>query len=333
MATAANFDLSRGSRPRKFANHRAWLVGCLFAALMAAQALGFFLLGTGRSGLGLSESILVLDGLLALACAGIAFRRAQGITALLWFLFAAVRVVLLVPTALQAFDTLFDKEILSDSTRSLLILPLWCPDPDAALPSGDAPSRAGQVRDIPRSLPDRHCRCPHLLHFLFSPMSRMLPDDAVLRGISLSNAQSLLLLIAALLRLQFARVPDTRNLLIRLALFLLVCAVATFVGDWLFLHNSTAGIWFDLGWAVSWVAAGLVAIPWTPSPEAQFSPEPPNFLSFLGTNLVLVALLSCNAWLTDRWKPENLSSTWQSPCRFSPSLSAWPSPSSTSNRK
>jgi|CZLA01.1.fsa_nt_gi diguanylate cyclase (GGDEF)-like protein len=303
MAAAPNFGLSRRSRLHEFVNLRqAWFVGLLFATLIAAQALGFLLLGTGKAGLGLSESILVLDGLLALTCAWIGFRRAQGMTALFWFLFAAVLVVLLVPTALQAFDTLFDKEILSDSTRSLL----YCLYGAPILMLLFLPETHRRARVKSEIFLDlfQIAIVVTLIYstFFFLPMSRMLPDDAVLRSISLSDAQGLLLLIAALIRLQFARVPATRNLLVRLALFLLVCAVATFVGDWLFLHHPIAGIWFDLGWAVPWVAAGLVALTWTPSPEPLFSPEPANFLSFLGTNLVLVALLSCNVWLTDRWK-------------------------------
>src|SRR6202162_710016 len=126
MPMASNFDLPRGSRLREFAKLRqAWFVALLFAALVAAQALGFLVLGTGRAGRGLAESILVLVGFLALACAWNAFRRAQGITALFWFLFAAVLVVLLVPTAFQAYDTLFDQSILSESTWRLLYC-LYC---------------------------------------------------------------------------------------------------------------------------------------------------------------------------------------------------------------
>src|SRR5258708_35718525 len=61
MATAVNFDLRRGFRLREVANLRhPWFVGLLFAALMARQALGFLVLGTGRAGLGLPLSILVL---------------------------------------------------------------------------------------------------------------------------------------------------------------------------------------------------------------------------------------------------------------------------------
>jgi diguanylate cyclase (GGDEF)-like protein len=139
--------------------------------------------------------------------------------------------------------------------------------------------------------------------FFFLPVQRMLPADALLHNISISDAQSLLLLIAALVRLQFTRVASTRSLLLRLGLFLLVCAIATWIGDWIDLHHYvSAAAWFNLGWAVPNVAAGLIALTWKPAPEPQSTPEPANFLSFLVTNLVLVALLCCIALLMDRWK-------------------------------
>lgn len=119
--------------------------------------------------------------------------------------------------------------------------------------------------------------------FFFLPLSRMLPNAQIMRSISLSDLQSLLLLVAAFVRLQFARVPGTRNLLLRLALFLLVCAIATCTGDWLYLHNETAANWFDLGWAVPQLAAGLIAITWTRSPDLPQT-EAPSFFSFLGTD-------------------------------------------------
>src|ERR1700687_4650256 len=121
MSPHSTFDLFRRSFLREFANLRQpRFVGLLFAALIAAQALGFLVLGTGRAGRGLAESILVLVSFLALACAWDVFHRAQGIAALFWFLFAAVLVVLLIPTAFQAYDTLFDQSILSESIWRLL---------------------------------------------------------------------------------------------------------------------------------------------------------------------------------------------------------------------
>jgi diguanylate cyclase (GGDEF)-like protein len=91
--------------------------------------------------------------------------------------------------------------------------------------------------------------------------------------------------------------------LLRLGLFLLVCAVATCIWDWIDLHHYvSAAAWFNLGWAVPNVAAGLIALTWKPSHEPQSTPEPANFLNFLVTNLVLVGLLCCINLLMDRWK-------------------------------
>jgi diguanylate cyclase (GGDEF)-like protein len=304
MPKAINFELPRASRLREFANlGQPRFVGLLFAALVAAQALGFLVLGTGRAGRGLAESILVLVSFLALTCVRNAFRRAQGITALFWFLFAAVQVVLLVPTAFHAYDTLFGQVILSDSTWRLL----YC--------------LYGAPILMMLFLPESHRRARvkfevfldffqvaivvGLIYstFFFFPAKRMLPADALLHNISISDAQSLLLLIAAMVRLQFARVSSTRGLLVRLALFLLVCAIATFIGDWIDLHRYvSAASWFNLGWALPNVAAGLLALTWKPCPEPQSTPESPNFFSFLGVNLVLVAMLCCINLLMARWK-------------------------------
>jgi len=304
MSTAVNFDLLRGSRLREFADLRQpWFVGLLFATLIATQALGLLVFGTGRPGRGLAESILVLASFLALACVWNAFRRAQGITALFWFLFAAVQAVLLVPTAFQAYDTLFDQAILSDSTWRLL----YCLYGAPILMMLFLPETSRRARVKSEIFLDlfQVAIVVGLVYstFFFLPVQRMLPADALLRNISISDAQSLLLLVAALVRLQFARVASTRSLLLRLGLFLLVCAVATCIGDWIELHHYvSAAAWFDLGWAVPNIAAAFIALTWRPAPEPQSAPEPANFLSFLITNLVLVGLLCCINLLMDRWK-------------------------------
>jgi diguanylate cyclase (GGDEF)-like protein len=304
MAAAINLELRPGSRLRKFARGReVWFLGLLFVGPLATQALGFLVFGTGRAGRGLAESILVLVSLLSMACVWMAFRRAQGITALFWFLFAVVLAVLLVPTGFQAYDTLFDQSILSDSTWRLLyclygapiLMMLFLPDSYRR-----ARVRSEIILDL-----FQIAIVVGLVYstFFFLPARGMLPADALLRNLSISDAQSLLLLVAALVRLQFAHVPSTRGRLQRLALFLMVCAAATFTGDWIDRHHwVSAAAWFDLGWAIPNVAAGLLALTWTPSPESQSTREPTNFLSFLGTNLVLVAMLSCVALLMDRWK-------------------------------
>jgi diguanylate cyclase (GGDEF)-like protein len=303
MGSAFNFDISGGIRSSEFVNlRRPWFVGILFAILMAAQALGFVLLGTGRWGSGLSQAIIVLNGMLAMACAWIAFRRAQGVAALFWFLFTIVLVVLGVPTAVQAYDTLFGQTLLSESTRSLLYALYGAP--------------ILMMLFLPETYRRARLNCEIFLDlfqvaivvgliystFFFLPARQMLPADALMRDVSITDAQSLLLLLAALVRLQFARVGSTRNLLLRLALFLLVCAIVTFIGDWIYLQFSSGGEWFDLGWSIPMVVAGLIAVSWTPSTVPETAVEPAHFAGFLGTNLVLVAMLSCMALLADRWK-------------------------------
>jgi diguanylate cyclase (GGDEF)-like protein len=304
MVTALNFDLRRGYRLREFASLRQpWFVGLLFAALIAAQALAFLVLGTGRSGLSVALSSLVLSSFLALACAWGAVRRAHGIAALFWFLFAAVLVVLLVPTALQTYDALFDQTVLSDSTWRLLYCLYGAPILMMLFLPGTHRGARVKSEIFLDLFQVAIVVCLVYSTFFFVPAQRMLPADALLRNISISNAQSLLLLVAALVRLQFAGIVSNRSLLFRLALFLLVCAVATFIGDWIDLHHyMSAAAWFNLGWAIPQVVAGLIALTWAPSPEPPSTEEPPNFVSFLVTNLVLVAMLCCINLLMDRWK-------------------------------
>jgi hypothetical protein len=303
MGTAVNFDLRRGPSLREFVSIRqAWFVGLLFAALMAAQALGFLLLGTGRWGRGLSESILVVEALVAFACACVASRRAHGITALFWLLFSAVLLVWAVPTALQAFSTLFEQSVVSDSTWRLLyclygapiLMMLFLPNDWHTRVKSEIFLDLFQIAIVVSLVYST---------FFFLPSRQMMPNDALLHDIGITDKQTWLLLVAALVRLQFARVPSSRSPLLRLTLFLLVSAIAFSIGDWIDLrHDVLAATWFDLGWAILLVAAGFVAITWTPSPEPQSAPQPANFLSFLGTNLVLVAMLSCINLLMDRWK-------------------------------
>jgi len=298
------FGLLRKPRLSVLAKGREpWSIGFLFGILLVLQALGFLVFGTGRAGGGVAECILVLANLLALACAWLVFHRAQGTIAMFWFLFAAVLVVWLVPTAFHAYDIVFDQTTFSDSTWRLfyclygapILMMLFLPDT----------YRRARVRSEIFLDLFQIAIVVGLVYstFFFLPAQQMLPADALLRNVRISDAQSLLLMVAVLVRLQFARVPSTRSLLLRLGLFLLVCAVATFIGYWIDLHHYvSAAAWFDLGWTINMAAAGLIAVTWVPSPAPESTPESANFLSFLGTNLVLVAMLSCMALLMDRWK-------------------------------
>jgi len=139
--------------------------------------------------------------------------------------------------------------------------------------------------------------------FFYLPLQRMVTWDALVRNLTISNLLSLFLLVAVFVRLQFARTPRSRNILQRLGAFVLSCAAVTFVGNWIDLHSYvSASAWFDLGWALPYVVAGLVALTWTPEPDPQSASEPTNFRSFLGTNLVLVAVLFGMNLMLDDWK-------------------------------
>ena len=254
----------------------------MFAVLLTCQALGFVVLGTGRAGMGLSESILVLENFVALACTWIAFRRAQGIPALFWFLFGMVVLVLLAPTTIQAYDTVFGTTTLSDSTRGLLYCLYGAPVLMMLfLPEGN---QTGRVRSEIMLDLFQVAIVISLIYstFLFLPVQRMMPAAATMRSITVSDVQSLLLAVASFIRLQFARVPSTRNRMLRLTVFLAVCAVTTFIGDWIDLHYRAYDPWFDLGWAFPIIAAAVLPVTWHPSPDPEPIPGSASFLSFLG---------------------------------------------------
>jgi diguanylate cyclase (GGDEF)-like protein len=306
MPPTSNLEPSFVSRLRQFTNLRQpSCVGLLFAILIAAQALGLLTLGVGRWGCSLAESITVLANLLAIACAWIVFRRAQGVSAIFWFLFAAILMVWLVPNAFQAHDTLFDQSTLSDSTWRLLyclygapiLMMIFLPD---------SYRRASAKSEIFLDL-FQIAIVVALIYstFFFLPAQRLSPAAALQRNLSISDAQSLFLLIAVLVRLHFARAPAARTLLLRFAIFLLFCAVATIIGNWIDLHHYiAAAAWFNLGWNLNQAVPALIAVTWLPSPEtaSESAPEPANFLSFLGANLVLVTMLSALHLLLERWK-------------------------------
>jgi len=290
-------DTTEGSKTRKL-----WFVSLIFSLLIAAQALGFVLLGTGRWGRGFSELILVVVTLVAIMCAWSAFRRAQGVSALFWSLFGIALVVLLIPTAVQAYDTLFDQVLFTESTWDLLFCLYGAP----ILMMLFLPDTHGRTRVKSEIFLDifQIAIVVALIYstFFFLPARQILPADALLHDISISDVQSLILLAAVFVRLRFARISSTRGMLHRLGLFVLVCAITTFCGDWILINHRSVYPWFDLGWAIPVVAASLVALTWNPRNDAPSASEPTDFFSFLGSNLILVAMLSCVNLLTSRWK-------------------------------
>src|SRR5205814_7955353 len=55
--------------------------------------------------------------------------------------------------------------------------------------------------------------------FFYLPLQRMVTWDALVRNLTISNLLNLFLLIAVFLRLQFARTPRSRSILLRLWFF------------------------------------------------------------------------------------------------------------------
>jgi diguanylate cyclase (GGDEF)-like protein len=277
--------------------------GAVFAALMAFQALGYWLLGTGPSGMGLSEFIIILQYLLALTCTWAAFRRAEGTAALFWFLFAASLLILLIPAFLLLITTLFHRNLVSDATWRVLwnlygaplLMTLFLPDVER---------RARLKTEVFLDLFQVALVVSLAFStFFYLPLQQMLPSEALLRNLNISNLLSLFLLLAVFVRLRFTHTHATRRLLHCVGVFVLASAVVTFIGNWIDLHHyRSASAWFDLGWDLPIGAAALVALTWKPEPESQSVPRPAKFLSFLGTNLLLVAVLSCINLLADRWK-------------------------------
>jgi diguanylate cyclase (GGDEF)-like protein len=291
--------LPRFAGPISLYNSR--FVASVFVGLIAVQALGFLMLGTNREGRSVSLVSLVAQNFLAIACAWIAFRRARNVAALFWFLFAISLLILQIPQTFGTYDTVFARSTLSESTWRVLfclygapiLMMIFLPETDRERVKSEIFLDLFQVAIIVGLT---------FTSLFLVPVQQMLPTDALLRNISVSNLESFFLLAAVAVRLLFARNRGTRALLLRLGFFLVACAVVTYIGNWIDLHHyATASAWFDLGWALPYVVAGLVAFTWT-APSEMPSARVPTFLSLLGTNLVLVAVLVCMDLMLDDWK-------------------------------
>jgi hypothetical protein len=238
MSTFVPIDFFRCPRLRRLSDLvDPRCVGALFAALMTVQALGYWLLGTGTAGMGVSEIIVIVCNLLALACAWAALRRAEGTAALFWSLFAVSLLILLIPALLLLVTTVFHRALVSESTLRVL----WC--------------LYGAPILMMLFLPDVHRRTRLKAEifldlfqvalvvgltystFFYLPLQQMLPPEALLRNLNVSNLLSLFLLSAILVRLRFSRTNATRGLLHRLGIFVLVCAIVTLIGNWIDLHH------------------------------------------------------------------------------------------------
>ncbi len=280
-----------------------YFVAAGYLLSMVIQGLGYFILGTGTSGMAISELVVICQHFLAIGCAGMAVRRGKGTAALFWLLFAVIDIVLVIPAVIQLCGTLLGHSLISDATWRALYTLYGAPVlMMLILPDRDQPGRA---------------RLELFLDFLqlfvavglafstlfYLPLQQMLPADAFEHNLGVSNLESLFLLTAVFIRGKFARLPAARDRIRRLGLFLLTCGLVTFIGNWIDQHHYVAvDAWWDLGWDIPIVMAGMVAITWQPSPEPDVTPDAPRLFGLVAKSIGLVAVLSFVHLMIDRWK-------------------------------
>jgi len=277
-------------------------VSWLFAGLMLLQTLSLAIFGTGRWGGGLAESLVVVGNAIAVVCAWRTFRRAHGVASIFWFLFGVILLIWLAPSTLHACGRLLAQDLVSDSTWRLL----YCLYGAPILMILFLPDISGQPRANSEIFLDlfQISIVVALIYstFFFLPANGMAPSEAFVRNLNLSDAQSVFLLVAVLVRLRLTRAPSARSLLRRFGLFLFVCAVATIVSDLIDLHHYlAAAAWFNLVWTLNQATPALIALTWTPHPEPEVV-APPKFFTFLGMNLALVAIMVTVNFLMDSWE-------------------------------
>jgi len=269
--------------------------------LLVIQALGYLALGTGRAGRSVSELALILHNIIALVCTWSAFRRSCGVDRLFWLLFSVAQIALLVPAVILGVSTITNHNLVSEATWRVLYCLYGTPIlMMVLLPAWEVVGRrrAETYLDLAQIT---IVTCLGFFTFFYLPLQHMVPDDALLRNVDLSNLESVFLMLTILLRLRSVP-PHRRDSLQRLGLFLLFCALVTFIGNWLDARGLlTWSAWWDLGWSLPYVVASFVSITWTPDPRSAHESESRSFTTFLGRNLVLATYLIIIHSTMDEW--------------------------------
>jgi len=285
------------------ASRHAILLACLCVGIMLAQSVCYLTLGTGNLGRGVSGVLVATLNVIALVCAGGAFRRARGITALFWLLFSTALATLLLPTAISSYDVLFGQSLLSHSTETLLYCLYGAPIMMMLFLPEMRQRQAVKFEIILDLFQVGVVVSLIYTTFFFLPAQTLTAEAVAARNLTINDLLTLFLLLAATSRWLFARVSGTRTSLRGLSLFLFSCAVVTFTGNWLDHHHfSTAFAWFDLGWDLPDIVAAFFALTWRPASEPVSSEDSATFFDFLATNLALVAMLSAVHLIMERSK-------------------------------
>ena len=274
----------------------------IFAVLMLLQALSFLFAGTGRLGLCISGIMVVVSHLVALVYAAAAFRRARGNAVLFWLLFMAALVILLIPSAIALVGNILNRELVSPATWRVLYVLYGAPIVMIVLlPASDHESSQPEI--LLDFLQVVVVVALVFATFFYLPLQQMFPPEALERNLTISNLESVFLLMIVFLRLHFTRLPSARDRLLRLGLFVVVCASVTFIGNWFDQHHyTTVSAWWDLGWDLPILTAALVAVTWKPSVAAEPVAGRLSFFSFLTRSLALVTLVFITDIALDEWK-------------------------------
>jgi PAS domain S-box-containing protein len=285
-----------------------WKVLWLSLILIALQGAGFLVCGLSHNAWLWSQGMQSIASILAIACAGLAFRRANGFAKPFWLLFCFA---LALWGAANGFflwrsyhgysgwlASAFDFMYRAYGVPLLLLLLIrddyqfWRDD---WLPTLD-------ILQVGIAI------CA-LYGGLFSVVIKHGAEGTVtyLASPSFSNWENGFLIAAAALRLLCTRKEAIRALLKRLLVFLTSYGVIAGAGNYLDVHgNDTARAYFDLCWTVPYAVAALAACTWRPIKEsdANGNSVDSSFGRVLNRNLVwaqVICLPVLASYFTRQW--------------------------------
>jgi diguanylate cyclase (GGDEF)-like protein len=278
----------------------------VFALLFVLQALSLFLLWNGHGANAVSEGFLCLQNAVALSLMLKAARRARGDDRVFWALLSSAFLLWLITNLAWLYQNLTQVQVFSDPVFRLLYRSYGAPVLMALFLRDQ---RQSERIDFEVFLDFFQVFLVVGFAFfavLYLPVREMLPRDALLRGIQISNLENLILLLCVAGRFAASGERERRSLYGRLLIFVGIYSVVTFAGNYLETRLSSAVmLWFDLCWAVPYIVGGWLAVTWQPSPESETRKTSyRTFAGFLLPNLVLVFAVLCVHSFSDSMGPQ-----------------------------
>jgi two-component system, cell cycle sensor histidine kinase and response regulator CckA len=111
------------------------------------------------------------------------------------------------------------------------------------------------------------------LDFFYIPSYQMSYSTFLVRDTTLGNVEDLLCLALVIYRFSRTRSAELRELYRGLMFFLIVFITCTTCADYgEIFEGASTGRWFDLGWTLPFLVAGLLAASWRPLSDYEVSP-------------------------------------------------------------